>query len=321
MRHAQLRALAKVNLDLRVLHKRADGYHEIRTVFQTISLADRIEVSFTPSRKTSIVLTGSDIPDNLIVRAAQAVFDAVKATGVVEFRLDKRIPMGAGLGGGSSDAAAVLLALPVLAGKRIDAGTLARLGAALGSDVPFFLYGGTALGIGRGTELYPLPDAPPSHGLVVAPGIHVSTPEAYRDLNRLTSMAADGDTGKFEVLVWGMDEDSPGSGWTAGCANDFESAVFGRHPLLRKIRDRLRHEGAKPALMSGSGSSLFGLWASRERRADAMVELAGAFGSQRVQLHKIELVNRRRYRALWWKQLGKHITGETWPPQSRYAQK
>ncbi len=114
-RHARLRALAKINLDLRVLGKRPDGFHELRTIFQTISLADTLEIAFTPARKTAIELTDAlNIADNLVVRAARMTMDAMRATGRIEMRLTKRIPMGAGLGGGSSDAAAVLLALPVL---------------------------------------------------------------------------------------------------------------------------------------------------------------------------------------------------------------
>jgi 4-diphosphocytidyl-2-C-methyl-D-erythritol kinase len=117
-RQASLRALAKINLDLRVLHDRPDGFHEIRTIFQTISLADVVDVEFTPARRTAIQIAGDiDIPDNLIAKAATLALDAMRVTARVAFRLHKRIPMGAGLGGGSSDAAAVLLALPVLAGR------------------------------------------------------------------------------------------------------------------------------------------------------------------------------------------------------------
>src|SRR3984957_1797170 len=120
-RSARIRALAKLNLDLRVIGKRADGYHELRTIFQTISLADSIELSFAPARRTEIALDDAlAIPDNLVVRAVQLVMDGTRATGRVEIRLTKRIPMGAGLGGGSSDAAAILLALPVLAGCVIE---------------------------------------------------------------------------------------------------------------------------------------------------------------------------------------------------------
>src|SRR5580658_8400378 len=156
MRSVKLRSLAKINLDLRILHKRDDGFHELRTVFQTISLADTIEIEYEKSRHTELTIEGSvDIPDNLILRAAGAYLDAARLSARIHFRLTKKIPMGGGLGGGSSNAAAVLLALPVLAGKRVD---IEQIAAGLGSDVPFFLHGGTMLALGRGEELYPLPD-------------------------------------------------------------------------------------------------------------------------------------------------------------------
>ena len=146
-RRARVRALAKINLDLRVLGKRPDGYHELRTIFQTISLADTIEIAFTPARRTAVELACDlAIPDNLVARAAHLALDAMGATGRVEMRLTKRIPMGAGLGGGSSDAAAVLLALPVLAGRTLPIARLCDLAQQLGSDVPFFLLGGAAAG-------------------------------------------------------------------------------------------------------------------------------------------------------------------------------
>ena len=155
----RVRALAKINLDLRVLGKRPDGFHELRTVFQTISLADTLDIAFTPGRRTEIALEDAlHIEDNLVKRAARMATDAMRITGRVEMRLVKRIPMGAGLGGGSSDAAAVLLSLPVLARRAIALPKLSAIAAELGSDVPFFLLGGTAAGIGRGTEVYPLPD-------------------------------------------------------------------------------------------------------------------------------------------------------------------
>src|SRR5581483_2736528 len=183
-RQARVRALAKINLDLRVLGKRPDGYHELRTIFQTISLADTIEIAFTPQPKTSIELEDPHgIPDNLVVRAARLVMGAARVHGKVEIRLTKRIPMGAGLGGGSSDAAAVLLALPVLAGRILSLPTLSDLAAQLGSDVTFFLQGGTAVGIGRGSEVFPMPDIPARPGVLIAPGVHVSTADAYRRLS------------------------------------------------------------------------------------------------------------------------------------------
>ncbi len=176
IRTARLRAFAKLNLGLRVLYRRPDGYHELRTVFQTISLADRLEISYAPARSTRIEMSGTpEITDNLAERAARLVLDAAGKHGAVALRLQKSIPAGGGLGGGSSDAAAVLLALPVLAGARLPLERLSALAAQLGSDVPFFLYGGTALGLGRGEELYPLPDLPATDALLVAPDVHSST--------------------------------------------------------------------------------------------------------------------------------------------------
>src|SRR5258708_40318718 len=154
-RRATLRSLAKINLDLRGRHKRADGYHELRSVFQPISLADTIEVEYQPARRTELTLEDAlAIPDTLILRAARAVLDESRHAARVRFRLTKRIPMGGGLGGGSSNAAAVLLALPVLTGSAIPFDRLREIAVALGSDVPFFLTGGTAVGLGRGAELY-----------------------------------------------------------------------------------------------------------------------------------------------------------------------
>src|SRR5579872_413219 len=183
-REARIRAYAKLNLGLRVLYKRPDGYHELRTVFQTISLADALEISFEPGKSTRIEMEGTpDIPDNLAERAARLVMDAGLKHGTVRLKLRKNIPAGAGLGGGSSDAASVLLALPVLAGLRLSMDQLTGFAVKLGSDVPFFLYGGTALGLGRGEELYPLPDGPATRALLVAPNLHSSTAEAYRDVS------------------------------------------------------------------------------------------------------------------------------------------
>src|SRR5712692_7415244 len=137
-RRVKLRSPAKINLDLRVLHKRPDGFHELRTVFQTVSLADTIEIEYEPSRRTALTLDDElSIPDNLVLRTARAALDAMRVNARVHFHLKKRIPMGGGLGGGSSNAAAVLLALPALAGRDVAFETLMAFGEELGSDVPF----------------------------------------------------------------------------------------------------------------------------------------------------------------------------------------
>src|SRR5438093_8599160 len=150
----RLRSLAKINLDLRVLNKRPDGYHNIRTTFQTVSLADIIEIAYTPARRLSIDLRSTiDISGNLIIKAVESL----AIPGHFEIRLTKRIPMGGGLGGGSSNAASILLAIPALTNKPVKLERLLDLATQLGSDVPYFLLGGTALGQSRGTDLSPLP--------------------------------------------------------------------------------------------------------------------------------------------------------------------
>jgi len=232
----------------------------------------------------------------------------------VEFELDKRIPMGAGLGGGSSDAAAVLLALPVLAGKPLDWPALIRLGADLGSDVPFFLLGGTAVAMGRGTELYPLPDRRAQRGLVVAPEIHVSTADAYRRLSaELTTELQQNKMVSFQSSAWRGSVPGPGEAESSSGQNDFETVVFSRHPELKSIKQRLLKLGARPALMSGSGSAVFGLFPEREKLHRAIQSL------REERIFPITLVSRGRYRAEWWKRLGAHTKEKLWPPQSRYA--
>jgi 4-diphosphocytidyl-2-C-methyl-D-erythritol kinase len=318
-RTARLKAFAKLNLGLRVLFKRPDGYHELRTVFQTISLADRIEVAYTPGAETRITIEGTPhIQDNLVERAARLVLDELRLTAEVHFALRKRIPAGAGLGGGSTDAAAVLIALPVLAGKTLPEGRLFELAGHLGSDVPFFLHGGTALGLGRGEELYPLPDQPGRRGLLVAPEIHSSTAEAYRDLSeRLTSIPLQNKLVTFQQQVW------QGSGDTV--ANDFEEVVFARHPELGKIRDRLQEAGAKPAAMTGSGSAIFGVFENATQFREVLSRARTLFKSERT--FPISFVSRAQYRSAWRRALAPHISQATkpnskedlWPPPSLYA--
>ncbi len=306
-RRASVRALAKINLDLRVLGKRDDGYHELRTVFQTISLADTIEIAFAPGAARAVELEEAHpIPDNLVERAARLVLDETGGQGATTIRLTKRIPMGAGLGGGSSDAAAILLALPVLAGTPIPTPRLCELGRQLGSDVPFFLLGGTAIGIGRGTEVFPLPDRPVRQGLVVTPDIHVSTAEAYRWLApRLTTESQQNKIFSFQTQAWL-------SSGEACPQNDFETVVMERHTRLADVKERLLRAGASTALMSGSGSAFFGLFPDRNGVSRAIDLL----GDERT--FRMSLVSRSRYRSLWWRALKDHMNGRVWPPRSRY---
>ncbi|MGB6944541.1 MAG: 4-(cytidine 5'-diphospho)-2-C-methyl-D-erythritol kinase [Bryobacteraceae bacterium] len=311
----RLRSLAKINLDLRVLHKRADGFHELRSVFQTISLADTIEVEFERGRTQIELKSNMNIPGNLVLRAADAVMKAARATGRLRFKLTKRIPLGSGLGGGSSNAAAVLLALPALLKKKLPLEKLMELAAELGSDVPFFLIGGTAVGIGRGTELYPLPDIPSSPGLLIISDIHSSTAAAYAALNReAMDEMFQANLLSFQSFVL--------SAWSAPKppsppVNDFETVVFHQHPQLKSMKGKLLKLGAWRAMMTGSGSALFGLFPSREVRDRAAGLFHREFASNRV--YPFTMVSRGRYRALWWRQLAVSSESKTWPPQDRYA--
>lgn len=295
-------SLAKLNLDLRVLGKRPDGFHELRTIFQTISLRDILRIGFTPQKRFAVQLDSSvDIADNLVLKAANLAAERFKLRGSFRILLKKKIPMGGGLGGGSSNAAATLIALPALAGKRVEAAELAELGSTLGSDVPFFLYGGTALGLGRGTELYPLPDPPARHVLVVSNSIHVSTAEAYRSLNRapvtnaLTSPPEFPILREFQAIAWGLGTTDPDR---LALTNDFEKPVFETHRALASLVRKLRRLGARPALMTGSGSAVFGLFRSMEECLSAASQFPGC------ATFPVRFVSQKQYRRLWLRGLG-----------------
>ena len=314
-RRARVKALAKINLSLKVLHQRPDGFHELRTIFQTISLGDTLDIAYVPSARTSIDLESEiAIEDNLVVRAARCVMEEAGIRGQVQFRLRKRIPIGGGLGGGSSDAAAVLLALPVLAGRSVPLEKLTELAAGLGSDVPFFLTGGTVLGMGRGTELYPLPEVSRFHGVAVFPPFRISTVEAYRGLRRqLTEDFESITMTKFQAFSWKLACGLMLAEWAAFAENDFEASVEERYPELATIRRKLARCGAKPVMLSGSGSSIFGIFPE----SDGPQEALKAFQNQDAAI--FQSVNRSQYRRMWWRSLQQHIEGESWPPQSRYA--
>ena len=324
-RTARLNAYAKLNLGLRVLSKRPDGYHELRTVFQTISLADKLVVSFTPAGRTRVQVDGTPhIADNLVEKAAHLVLSELAVRADVHFQLTKTIPSGAGLGGGSTDAAAVLLSLPVLAGKQISEHRLFEIAGQLGSDVPFFLHGGTALGLGRGEELYPLPDEPKTRALLVSPAVHSSTADAYRDLSeQLTTNSLQNKLFSFQQQLWQRGDRSDLIGGHA-LVNDFEGVVFARHPELAAIRDLLLSAGATSAAMTGSGSSVFGFFQSPEQLAEAK-RLFEKPAFEKAQTFAISFVSRAQYRAAWRKALASHIPvaqlkGNQWPPRSLYAQ-
>ncbi|MGB9508907.1 MAG: 4-(cytidine 5'-diphospho)-2-C-methyl-D-erythritol kinase, partial [Candidatus Acidiferrum sp.] len=260
MREIRIPAFAKVNLRLEVLGKRADGYHELRTIFQTVTLHDVLR--FRSSRDAEIVLKtegneqlSQEGPEkNLVYRAVDALRRELKIRSGVEILLQKNIPAGRGLGGGSSDAAAALLGYLQFTKKKLHPMRLLEIASGLGADVPFFLLGGRALGIGKGDEIYPLPDIAKLALLIVSPkDVHVPTPDAYRwlhapELASLTKFAANHKLFRFCALCWSSQE---------GClSNDFEPAVFRRHSRLDRIRRVLLQRGASEALLAGSGSAV-----------------------------------------------------------------
>ncbi len=295
-------APAKINLGLRVLNRGSDGYHELRTIYQTISLADQLRVAYDPGGDGEVAFHCSDISlstrNNLALRAAESWLRAGGWPGTVAIELKKRIPAGAGLGGGSSDAGAVLLALRRLLEPRPHPRMLAEVAAALGSDVPFFLEGGTAVGLGRGEEVYPLPDQPRRWLVLVAPEIFVSTPEAYRALwksrARLTAAERQHIINGFRASIVSSEE-SGALDPAKLPVNDFESVVFQQFPVLRKWKKRLIEAGAPVAMMSGSGSAVFGVFSSRRRAREACKVLRRFSG----QVYLAETVGRSSYQASW----------------------
>ena len=270
-----VRAHAKINLDLRVLGTRADGYHELRTVFQSLELHDLLTCRARRG-EFAIVTRHPHVPrdeNNLVWKAARALWRAIGYPGEPRdtvVRLDKRIPMQAGLGGGSADAAAALVALARLwlGGRHaVNLQLLRDLAASLGADVPFFLWGGTALGLGRGEEIYPLVDLPRHFVVLVVPPFGVSTSEAYGwyDEERAAGFregvgpGLPGELPPRDVQVLPV----PWPSRAAQMINDLENPVARRHPDLLQVKLQLRQSGAVGASMSGSGSAIYGLFRTR----------------------------------------------------------
>ncbi len=254
----RIRCFAKINLGLEVLSARDDGYHDLRTILHTIDLHDTLEMA--PARDLSLRIeyawpegTGCELPadgTNLILKAASAA--GVKG---VRFTVTKRIPAGAGLGGGSSDAAGVLLALAEIEGRRRDPRELHETAAKVGSDVPFFLYGGGALALGRGDQVYPLPEGPPIHlvlGFGPDPLDTASVYAAWDDL--LTSTDNICRVNNFAAWSTVRGDERP------FVANDLEEAAIRLRPSLKDLRNTMETTGARSVSMTGSGSAFYGLF-------------------------------------------------------------
>ena len=281
-RSVRVRAFAKINLTLRLLGVRADQYHELRTTFQSIALHDTLTFTAAPG-PFRIECDDPACPSdrrNLIWHAAERMWRVASrgaAPRDVVVRVAKRIPTQAGLGGGSSDAASTLRALDALWRVRMSRERMRSIASEVGADVPFFLEGGTALGLERGDLLFPLLDAPASWVVLAIPDFGVSTSEAYGWLDR---------DRKTVSLRRRQAEVSAG--------NDLQAVVSRRHPEIRRLIDALTRRGASNAALSGSGSAVFGLFGSRAAAASA----ARALASPTRRMVVTRTLDRARYARL-----------------------
>lgn len=284
--YVQVQAPAKINLILRVLDRRPDGYHDVWSLMQTVGLCDDLRITIQPASSSSIDLRCDDATlavdqTNLVFRAAALVLERTRHRVKVGIELQKRIPMGAGLGGGSSDAAAAILGLNHLLGLGWTRSVMSDIGQALGSDVPFFFAAPTAVATGRGERVQPVVLAESRWVLLVNPGFPIDTRWAYQQLASSRHAATPVHDpaprlGQDPALKWETIIEA--------AANDFESPVYGAHPVLRDIKVGLAAAGAEMALLSGSGATVFGIF------HDKALALRAHESFARDERHKIYLV-------------------------------
>lgn len=275
-----LQSHCKVNLILNILGRRADGFHALETVMQPIPIHDRLSLE---KASEGIHLTCSDatLPTNegnLVYRAAQTFLAAAGIRAGVRIHLEKKIPLAAGLGGGSGNAATTLLGLNELFGHPVA--NLQPLAAELGSDVPFFLQNGPALAVGRGETVQPLAPFPALRGrwiLLIHPGFGVSTAWAYQNLARYPA-ALNGQAGRAQGLIERLGKQDIAAA-RADFYNSLEAPVLTKYPLLAMFQEHLRAQGADVALMSGSGSTTFAIFPSEAACAQAAASFRGHFGN------------------------------------------
>lgn len=298
-----VRSFAKINLGLRIGATRADGFHELLTVYQTIGLHDVIRVNVGRGSGIEIQCADPLVPcneTNTCHRIVERAMVALRAKGRVVIEIDKKLPVQGGLGGASANAVTTLLALERALRKALSPAERLRIAAEVGSDLPLFLIGGTVLGVGRGEQIYPLQDFHSTACVVVTPKVGVSTPKAFADwdrrVQRLTPRKLTGPKGSDrmgmlsrEMSAWLGEPYSSapslsraGRGrageellWLvrAGIKNDFEEVVFPEYPELRVAKKALVRTGAEYASLSGSGSALYGLFGSRTAAAAAVIRL------------------------------------------------
>ncbi len=298
-----LRAFAKINLGLRIGRARPDGFHELRTIYQTIGLHDTVKVDVQRGVGIEIKCKDPRVPSdetNTCARVAERVLRLVKQRAKVVITIEKGLPVMGGLGAASANAVATLLGLERELKAEIAADEKLRIASEVGSDLPLFLVGGTVLGVGRGEEVFPLHDLEVLNMVVAMPGVGVSTPAAFAAWDKLAdgqaklTKGAEPDkinTFSQQVFSWlcstqtsGVPRGKRGDRAEtllldlvrAGIENDFERVVFPQHPELRDVKRKLEREGAKYASLSGSGSALYGLFGSQEEAVSAAAALVKA---------------------------------------------
>ena len=313
--------VSKINLGTEDRPARPDGFHELRTIYQTIALHDAIKVGVQRGSGIEIRCKDTRVPadgSNTCHRVAERVMRALGGRGKVIIWIEKRLPVQGGLGAASANAVATMFGLERELGTALDAEERLRIAAEVGSDLPLFLIGGTVLGIDRGQEVYPLQDLPSMHLVIITPAIGVSTPQAFADWDalvarevELTHAGAAGTIKQFGSVVYTwlnkgfLSTGVPAEGGDraetqlldlvrAGIENDFERVVFPEHPELREAKRLLEREGARYASLSGSGSTLYGLFASAEE---------SQLSRERISAGGWNVVVRRRWGGKLLKQL------------------
>jgi len=322
-----VRSFAKINLGLKIGLLRADGFHELRTIYQTLALHDVVRVEVRPGWGIEIRCNDPRVPldeSNTCYKIAERVLKAAKTSGKIVIQIDKQLPVQGGLGAASSNAIAAMLGLERALDTKFTAEDKLLMAAEVGSDLPLFLIGGTVLGVGRGEEVYPLQDLPALHLVVVTPPIGVSTPAAFARWDELVAREAEltgagtaGTINKFGEAVFAWLSESvypqagPASGVPAvggdraetllldlvraGIKNDFERVVFPEYPDLREGKRVLDREGARYVSLSGSGSTMYGVFVSGEE-AQAAATRMRASGHAAV-------VTRTLTRGEYWQQM------------------
>jgi 4-diphosphocytidyl-2-C-methyl-D-erythritol kinase len=282
-RRVEVSAPGKINLVLRVLDRRSDGYHNLISVMQTVELADTISAGeVSGSSEIRLSCEGADLPlgpENLVYRAAQCVSHRLKRSVGLNIRLQKRLPVAAGVGGGSSDAAATIEALAVLFETGWSQVEMAEIGEELGSDVPFFFYAPTALVEGRGERVTSLRIKGERWLVLVNPGIAISTAWAYGKL--VEFRRSPGGAPPSRPAVSPADFPVSWDQWLPLIENDFQTVIEGLYPMIRDLRLQLQGHGAEAAMLCGSGSSVFGIFSS-EQAAEQAADTLGSVPGWRV---------------------------------------